>query len=239
MTIRARGVSPIPSRHCYDSRGAPHRACHRPSDPAISRVRSSFSPPRISSSRWIARGAAEVTALLKGEAVLKDQTIQLQVSGAAATGGVELILSAQTLAPPSSPKPQRTAPPRHGDRPLAWPRRSLHARLPRRCGLLQRRAPCTAPLRGPRCSRGSLWARGGRRTIRWWCPVIESLSPTVESYQSLRSSPQFTRQADELHTLLVTNPAASEGKTTLANPRYGARAAGRAPARGLLRPVAP
>ena len=43
-------------------------------------------------------------------------------------------------------------------------------------------------------------------------------SPAAEAYRSLRTSLQFTRQAHELRTLLVTSPAAAEGKTsTLAN----------------------
>ena len=53
-------------------------------------------------------------------------------------------------------------------------------------------------------------------------PVVassaERTSPAAEAYRSLRTSLQFTRQAQELRTLLVTSPAAAEGKTsTLAN----------------------
>jgi capsular exopolysaccharide synthesis family protein len=46
----------------------------------------------------------------------------------------------------------------------------------------------------------------------------EPSSPAAEAYRSLRTSLQFARQARELRTLLVTSPAAAEGKTsTLAN----------------------
>jgi capsular exopolysaccharide synthesis family protein len=40
-------------------------------------------------------------------------------------------------------------------------------------------------------------------------------SPAAEAYQSLRTSLQFVRQAHELRTLLVTSPAAAEGKTSV------------------------
>src|SRR6202020_3399863 len=46
----------------------------------------------------------------------------------------------------------------------------------------------------------------------------EPTSPAAEAYRSLRTSLQFPRPARELRTLLVTSPAAAEGKTsTLAN----------------------
>ena len=53
-------------------------------------------------------------------------------------------------------------------------------------------------------------------------PVVaasaEPTSPAAEAYRSLRTSLQFARQAHELRTVLVTSPAAAEGKTsTLAN----------------------
>ena len=53
-------------------------------------------------------------------------------------------------------------------------------------------------------------------------PVVaasaEPTSPAAEAYRSLRTSVQFARQAHELRTVLVTSPAAAEGKTsTLAN----------------------
>ena len=47
---------------------------------------------------------------------------------------------------------------------------------------------------------------------------LEPTSPAAEAYRSLRTSLQFARQAHELRTLLVTSPAAAEGKTsTVAN----------------------
>jgi capsular exopolysaccharide synthesis family protein len=53
-------------------------------------------------------------------------------------------------------------------------------------------------------------------------PLVVSLarpmSPAAEAYRSLRTSLQFARQERDLRTILVTSPAAAEGKTsTLSN----------------------
>jgi capsular exopolysaccharide synthesis family protein len=53
-------------------------------------------------------------------------------------------------------------------------------------------------------------------------PLVVTLArpaaPAAEAYRSLRTSLQFARQEQELRTILVTSPAATEGKTaTLAN----------------------
>jgi capsular exopolysaccharide synthesis family protein len=53
-------------------------------------------------------------------------------------------------------------------------------------------------------------------------PLVVSLArpmaPAAEAYRSLRTSLQFARQERDLHTILVTSPAAAEGKTsTLSN----------------------
>ena len=52
--------------------------------------------------------AAEVSALANQEAVLKEQIAQLEVNGAAATSGVELVTPAQVPTSPSSPGPAGT-----------------------------------------------------------------------------------------------------------------------------------
>ena len=59
------------------------------------------------------------------------------------------------------------------------------------------------------------WKRRERPLV---VSVSQPLSPAAESYRSLRTCLQFARQESELRTLLVTSPAASEGKTsTVAN----------------------
>jgi len=48
--------------------------------------------------------------------------------------------------------------------------------------------------------------------------VSQPLSPVAESFRSLRTSLQFVRQERALRTVVVTSPAADEGKTaTVAN----------------------
>jgi polysaccharide biosynthesis transport protein len=48
--------------------------------------------------------------------------------------------------------------------------------------------------------------------------VAQPTSPAAEAYRSLRTSIQFSRQERQLRSLVVTSPAAAEGKTaTLAN----------------------
>ena len=59
------------------------------------------------------------------------------------------------------------------------------------------------------------WKRRERPLV---VSVSQPLSPAAESYRSLRTCLQFARQESQLRTLLVTSPAASEGKTsTVAN----------------------
>ena len=58
--------------------------------------------------------AAQVSALVNQQAVLKEEVAQLEVNGAAATSGVEFVTSARVPTSPSSPKPVQ-------DALLGWP----------------------------------------------------------------------------------------------------------------------
>ena len=157
--------------------------------------------------------APEVTALANQEAVLKEEAAQLQVNGAAATGGVELVTPAQPPVSPSSPKP------------------ALNALLGLAAGLILGLG--TAFLRDSLddavTSKESA-ERLGRAPVLAMVPMVsswkkgkdavvavssDSASPAAEAYQSLRTSLQFVSQAHELRTLLVTSPAAAEGKTSV------------------------
>jgi receptor protein-tyrosine kinase len=61
----------------------------------------------------------------------------------------------------------------------------------------------------------SSWRKRKRSAV---AVTDEPSSPAAEAYRSLRTSIQFIRQTQDLRTLLVTSPAAAEGKTsTLAN----------------------
>jgi succinoglycan biosynthesis transport protein ExoP len=160
--------------------------------------------------------AAQVTALANQEAVLKEQIAQLQVNGAVATSGVEFVTPAQPPASPSSPKPAQVA------------LLGLAAGLLLGLGAAFLRDSLDDAL----SSKESAERLGGAPVLAL-VPMVNSWkkrdsavvassaepsSPAAEAYRSLRTSLQFARQARDLRTLLVTSPAAAEGKTsTLAN----------------------
>jgi polysaccharide biosynthesis transport protein len=160
--------------------------------------------------------ATQVSALVNQQAVLKEEVAQLQVNGAAATSGVEFVTPARAPASPSSPKPAQDA------------LLGLAAGLMLGLGAAFLRDSLDDTL----SSKESAERSGGVPVIAM-VPMVNSwrkrneavvasssepTSPAAEAYRSLRTSLQFTRQAQELRTLLVTSPAAAEGKTsTLAN----------------------
>jgi capsular exopolysaccharide synthesis family protein len=160
--------------------------------------------------------ATQVSALVNQQAVLKEEVAQLEVNGAAATSGVESVTSARPPASPSSPKPTQDALLGLAAGLLlglgaAFLRDSLDDRLSskeaaERFGA----APVIAMV-----PMVNSWRKRNRAEV---ASSSEPTSPAAEAYRSLRTSLQFTRQAQELRTLLVTSPAAAEGKTsTLAN----------------------
>jgi capsular exopolysaccharide synthesis family protein len=159
--------------------------------------------------------SAGASALLNQEVVLKEQLAQMQVSGAADTGDVVLVAPAQTPVSPSSPKPVEDA--------LlglaaglalglgaAFLRHSFDDRLTsKEAAEHAGGVPVLAmtPLVTP-------WQRQQSLVVS----VTEPSSPAAESYRSLRTSLQFARQEQQLHSLVVTSPGVGEGKTsTLAN----------------------
>jgi succinoglycan biosynthesis transport protein ExoP len=159
--------------------------------------------------------SAAASALLNQEAVLKEQLAQMEVSGAANTGEVELVTPALTPVSPSSPKPVQDA--------LlglaaglalglgaAFLRESLDDRLASKEAVERAGgAPVLAmtPL-----------VPSGRRPKPTVAVVAEPSSPAAEAYRSLRTSLQFARQERRLRVIVVTSPAVGDGKTsTLAN----------------------
>jgi len=171
--------------------------------------------------RGRASAAPDVTALLNQEAVLREQLAQLQVSGAVAPGGVangglEVVTPAQAPSSPSSPKPTRDA------------LLGLLAGL-----MLGLGAAFLRHNLDDRVTSKEAAEHFGGSPVLGLVPMVTSwkrrkqamvistskpTSPAAESYRSLRTSLQFARQGRDLRTLLVTSPAASEGKTsTLAN----------------------
>jgi receptor protein-tyrosine kinase len=160
--------------------------------------------------------AAQVTALANQQSVLKEEVAQLQVNGAVATSGVEFVTPARAPASPSSPKPAQDA--------LI----GLAAGLMLGLGAAFLRDSLDDALSSKEAAERSggapvialvpmvnSWRKRDRAVV---ASSAEPTSPAAEAYRSLRTSLQFTRQAQALRTLLVTSPAAAEGKTsTLAN----------------------
>lgn len=163
-----------------------------------------------------AKSSAEAAALFSQQAVLKEQLAQMQVSGAVNVGGVELVTPAQTPASPSSPQPARDALLGLAAGLLAglgaaFLRDSLDDRLSsKEAAEHAGGAPVLALV-----PMVPSWRRRQKAVV---VALTEPTSPSSESYRSLRTSLQFTRQERKLRSLMVTSPAASEGKTsTLAN----------------------
>lgn len=159
---------------------------------------------------------AQVAALINQQAVLKEEVAQLQINGAAATSAVEFVTPAQPPTAPSSPRPARDALLGLAIGLLlglgaAFLRDNLDDALTskesaERIG----GAPVLAMV-----PMVNSWKKRGRPLI---ASSSEPTSAAAEAYRSLRTSLQFARQAHEIRTLLVTSPAAAEGKTsTLAN----------------------
>jgi polysaccharide biosynthesis transport protein len=163
-----------------------------------------------------AKTSAVATALASQLAVLKEQLAQMQVSAAADIAGVELVTPAQTPTSPSSPQP------------------ALDALLGLAAGLLTGLGAAFArDSLDDRLSSKEAAEHAGSAPVLALVPMVpswrrrqkamvvaltEPTSPTAESYRSLRTSLQFARQEGQLRSLMVTSPAASEGKTsTLAN----------------------
>ncbi len=163
-----------------------------------------------------ANAATQVSALINQQAVLKEEVAQLQVNGAAATSGVEFVTPAHAPASPSSPKPTQDA--LLGlaaglmlglGAAFLWD--SLDDTLTSK-EAAERTSGAPAIAMVPMVSS---WRKRNRAVI---ASSADPTSPAAEAYRSLRTSLQFARQAHELRTLLVTSPAAAEGKTsTLAN----------------------
>ena len=159
---------------------------------------------------------SQVTALVNQAAVLKEEVAQLQVNGAVSTSGVEFVTPAQRPASPSSPKPMQDA------------LLGLAAGLMLGLGgaFLRDTLDDTLTSKDPAERLGnapvlamvpmvSSWKKRKRSAV---AVSSDPTSPAAEAYRSLRTSVQFTRQAHNLRTLLVTSPASAEGKTsTLAN----------------------
>ena len=157
--------------------------------------------------------SAQASALSNSQAVLKGQLAQLQVAGATASTGLELVAPAIAPTSPSSPKPvQETLLALVAGLIVgigaAFIRDSLDDTLASGEAVeLVSGSPvlATVPM-----------VPLARKTAG---PVLISVSaPTsqpAEAYRSLRTSLQFARHDRPLRTLLVTSSSAGDGKTTV------------------------
>jgi capsular exopolysaccharide synthesis family protein len=160
--------------------------------------------------------AAEIRALVNQQAVLRAQLSQVQVGGAAATQALALVTPAQPPSAPSTPRPaQDTALGLAAGLVLglaaAFLRDSLDDAVSTKEAAEQLAgAPVLALV-----PMVTSWRKRNRPLV---VTLARPAAPATEAYRSLRTSLQFARQEHELRTILVTSPAASEGKTsTLAN----------------------
>jgi polysaccharide biosynthesis transport protein len=164
----------------------------------------------------VSGGSAQITALVNQEVVLKEQLAQIQVNGSMATGGVELVTPAQAPASPSAPKPVQDgllglAAGLVLGLAAAFLRDNLDDAVATKDAAEQlARAPVLAMV-----PMVTSWKRRDKPVV---VATSKPTAPAAEAYRSLRTSLQFVQQERDLRTILVTSPAAAEGKTsTLAN----------------------
>ena len=163
------------------------------------------------------RGAsAQAAALVNQQVVLKEQLAQMQVNGSVATGGLELVTPAQAPTSPSAPKPvQNGLLGLVAGLVLGLAAAFLRDNLDDAVATKDETEQLTGNPVLAMVPMVTSWKRRDK-------PVVVSMAtptaPAAEAYRSLRTSLQFAQQDRELRTILVTSPAAAEGKTsTLAN----------------------
>ena len=155
--------------------------------------------------------AAQLSALSNQQAVLKGQLAQLQVAGATASTGLELVTPATVPTSPSSPKPLENA------------LLGLIAGLILGVGAAFLRDNLDDTLATPEAVErvGGAPVLATVPMVASWRknadPVVMSVihrgSQPAEAYRSLRTSLQFARNDGTMRIILVTSPNAGDGKT--------------------------
>ena len=158
---------------------------------------------------------AQVNALLNEEASLKDQLAQLQLSGTAATTGIQVVTAATAPSAPTSPKPLTDA--------------ILGLLLGLLLGIglafavehlddtirvqeeVERLTPGTRVLAVIPMVRS--WKSKDQTLV---ITVTEPNSVAGEAFRSLRTSLRFATLDSHVQTILVTSPGESEGKSSTA-----------------------
>jgi len=171
---------------------------------------------QIKQLRGMSGAASEQTALINQQAVLSEQLTQMQVNSAGETSGLVLVTPAQAPSSPTSPKPTED-----GALGLA-----AGLVLGLAAAFLRESLDDAVTTKESAEEFGGATVLAAVPMVNSWKkrnrPLVVSLarpmSPAAEAYRSLRTSLQFARQERDLHTILVTSPAAAEGKTsTLSN----------------------
>jgi capsular exopolysaccharide synthesis family protein len=171
---------------------------------------------QIKALRGTKQYSAQAAALVNQEAVLREQLAQTRVSGAVNTAGVEVVARAQVPAAPSSPKPVQDA--------VLGFIAGLAVGL---AGAFVRdnlddtvSSTQSAELASGATVLGSIpliatWRDRGSAVM---ITAVDPTAPASESYRTLRTSIQFIAQERPLRSLLISSPAAGDGKTsTVAN----------------------
>jgi capsular exopolysaccharide synthesis family protein len=143
--------------------------------------------------------------------VLKGQLAQLQVAGATASTGLELVTPATVPVSPTSPKPAQDA----VLGVIAGLAVGIAAAFLRDTldDTLTSGEAVEAVIDAPVLATVPMVASWRKKSKPVVIAVGEPTSQPAEAYRSLRTSLQFARQDRPLRTILVTSPSAGDGKT--------------------------
>ena len=162
------------------------------------------------------RPASQVNSVVNQQAVLQVELYQLQLNSASQTAPLTVVAPAAAPLSPSSPKPASDALlGLAAGLVLGLAGAFLRDSLDDAVSAKETAEHLTSAPMLAAVPMVTSWRKRDR-------PLVVSLarpsSPATEAFRSLRTSLQFARAEHELRTILVTSPAAAEGKTsTLAN----------------------
>ena len=161
------------------------------------------------------QGAAQ-TALVNQQVVLKEQLAQMQVNASAGNSGVALVTPAVAPTAPSAPKPvQNGLLGLAAGLVLGLAAAFLRDNLDDAVAAKDAAEQLTGTPVLAMVPMVTSWRRRDKPVV---IALAKPTAPAAEAYRSLRTSLQFAQLERELRTILITSPAAAEGKTsTLAN----------------------
>jgi capsular exopolysaccharide synthesis family protein len=171
---------------------------------------------QIKQLRSSSAAASQQTALINQQAVLSEQLTQMQVNSEGETDGLALVTPAAAPTSPSSPKPTEDgllgfAAGLILGLAAAFLRESLDDAIASK-EAAEEFGGATVLAAVPMVTS---WKKRDRPLV---VSLARPMSPAAEAYRSLRTSLQFAQQERDLRTIVVTSPAAAEGKTsTLSN----------------------